>query len=322
MAEGPLQPHPVFQSIIDAYAAAGRPFFHQITPVQAREMLRGSMMAAPSPSGLPELASVTDEAIDGPNGPIRLRRYVPRGGGDGVCVYLHAGGWVIGDLAFSDATCRRLCGWSQCEIISVEYRLAPEHPFPQPLEDAWAALLWTQAQAGGRPMLIAGESAGGNLAAACAIRARDEGGPTLAGQVLAYPATDHDFETESHREIGDCNWLLSTADMRWFWDHYAPLGTDRNDPCLSPLRLMDTAGLPPAFVAVADLDPLREEGLAYGRKLAEAGVPVSMRCDQGMVHGYLSAAGAVPVAREALEAACLWMQNRVREAQGAISLGD
>lgn len=316
MAEGPLQPHPVFQSIIDAYAATGRPFFHQITPVQAREMLRGSMMAAPAPSGLPELASVTDEAIAGPNGQILVRRYVPIGGGDGVCVYLHAGGWVIGDLAFSDATCRRICGWSRCEIISVEYRLAPEHPFPQPLEDAWAALIWAEGEAAGRPMLIAGESAGGNLAAACAIRARDENGPALAGQVLAYPVTDHDFQTASYQEVGDRNWLLSTADMRWFWDHHAPVGTDRSDPRLSPLRVADAAGLPPAFVAVADLDPLREEGLAYGRKLAEAGVPVSMRCDTGMVHGYLSAAGGVQAANEALEAACRWMQDRIRSAPG------
>lgn len=316
MRKGPLQPHPVFQSIIDAYAAAGRPFLHQVEPGEARAMLRNSMMAAPAPAGLTALEAVTDETTNGPDGAVPVRRYVPPGGGKGVCVYLHAGGWVIGDLDFSDTTCRRLCAASGCEIVSVDYRLAPEHPYPRPLDDAWAALRWAERQAAGRPLLIMGESAGANLAAACAIRARDHGGPGIAGQILAYPVTDHDFTTESYVELGNRNWLLSTADMKWFWDHYAPEGTDRDDPLLSPLRLTDPAGLPAAFIAVADLDPLREEGLAYARKLERAGVPVESRCDPQMVHGYLGAAGAVPASMAALTAAADFMRRRVASSRG------
>ena len=302
--------HAYFQAIIDGYAASGRPFFHQGTSAEARALLRDSQAAAPPPTNLAELAEVVAEVIPGPHGPIPLRRYVPLGEVFGTCLYLHAGGWVIGDLEFCDATCRRLAAAAACEVVSVDYRLAPEHPFPQPLDDAYAALLWLARERPG-PLAIMGESAGGNLAAACTIRARDSGGPKLVGQILAYPVTDHDFATLSYQEIGDRNWLLSTADMEWFWDHYSPAGLDRTDPLLSPLHLADPSGLPPAFICVAELDPLREEGLAYARHLAAAGVPVVSRCDPDMLHGYLFAAGAVPLATEALTAAAHWLRERL-----------
>ncbi|RYY40030.1 MAG: alpha/beta hydrolase, partial [Sphingomonadales bacterium] len=273
-------------------------------------LLRASLAAAPPPTDLPALAAVTDETIDGPHGPVPVRRYLPSGERRGTCVYLHAGGWMIGDLDFADATCRRLAGASGAEIVSVDYRLAPEHPFPQPLDDAYAALRWA-ARACPGPLALAGESAGGNLAAACAIRARDTGGPSLVGLFLAYPVTDHDLDTASHREVGVRNWLLSTADMRWFWDHYAPPGTDRGNPLLSPLRVADAAGLPPAMILVAELDPLRDEGLAFAAKLSAAGVPTATRSDPGMLHGYLGAAGAVPLAAEALKDAATWLRERL-----------
>ena len=306
--------HPYYKAIIDAYAAAGRPYFHQVSPVEARAMMRASMAAAPPPVGLPELASVTNETIPGPHGDIPVRRYKPQGASPGICVFFHAGGWVIGDLDLSDSTCRRLAGAAQCEIVSVEYRKAPEHPFPQPLDDAYAALQWAARQNAG-PVLLIGESAGGNLAAACAIRARDENGPKVVGQFLAYPVTDHDFQTASYNEVGDNNWLLSRNDMRWFWDQYAPSSAVRANPLLSPLHVANAAGLPPSLIYVAELDPLREEGLAYARKLSDAGVPVATRCDPEMLHGYLSAAGAIPQVAEALAEAGAWIKDRLAESR-------
>ena len=309
-----MTPHPYYQAILDAFAAAKRPFFHQVTPPEARAMLRAGLAAAPPPAGLPDLAVVSDATIDGPHGPIPIRRYVPHGEPLGTCVYLHSGGWVIGDLDFADATCRRIAGLAQAELVSVDYRKAPEHPYPQPLDDAYAALLWAAASRPG-PLLLIGESAGGNLAAACAIRARDTNGPALAGQFLAYPVTDHDFETDSYHNVGGRNWLLSTADMRWFWDHYAPEGVDRSDPSLSPLRVADATALPPTMIVVGELDPLRDEALAYAAKLEAAGVPVATRRDPDMLHGYIGASAAISLAAEALAEATGWIRDRLSEAK-------
>ena len=306
--------HTYYQAILDANAAAGRPYFHQLSAAEAKEQMRATMAAAPIPPDLPDLAEVTNEQIPGLHGPIPIRRYVPIGPTHGTSVHFHAGGWVIGDLDLSDSTCRRLAGRAGCEVISVDYRLAPEHPFPVPLDDAYAALEWVARERPG-PLLVMGESAGANLAAACAIRARDTGGPAIAGQFLAYPVTDHDFETLSYREVGDKNWFLSTADMRWFWDHYCPPQIDRTNPWLSPLRLADAAGLPPALIFVAELDPLRDEGLAYAHHLASAGVPVTSRCDPDLPHGYLSAAAAIPLAAEAVAAAAAWIATTLHAAK-------
>lgn len=308
-AGDPLKLHPYHQAIIDANLAAGRPYFHQLSHHDARELLRAGIAAAPRATDLPALASVEDREIDGPLGPIAVRIYLPLGEALGTCLFFHGGGWVIGDLDQTDATCRRLASQSQCRIVSVDYRMAPEFIYPHPLNDCWAALEWAAGMFSG-PLLVAGESAGGNLAAACAIRARERGGPALAGQLLAYPVTDHDFETRSYREIGGRNWLLSTADMRWFWNHYCPAGVDRNNPEISPLRLDDTRGLAPAMMLLGEFDPLRSEGLAYVAHLGEGGVPVALRCDSQMIHGYLAAAGSVPVAAAAIEDAARWMRRQ------------
>jgi acetyl esterase len=306
--------HPYYRAILDAYAAAKRPFFHQVTPLEARELLRSSLAAAPPQPDLPELAAVSDDGVAGPAGAVRVRRYRPKGKLAGTCVYMHAGGWVIGDLETGDALCRRLAAGAGCEVVSVEYRLAPENPYPAPVDDAFAVLSWAASRKVG-PVVVVGESAGGNLAAACAIRARAVGGPVLAGQFLAYPVTDHDLTTRSYLEVGDRNWLLSTADMRWFWDCYCPPRVDRNDPLVSPLRLEDPTGLAPALIYVAEFDPLREEGLAYAARLAAARVPVRTRRDAGMLHGYLSSAGAVPLAAEAVRDAADWIKHRIHEAR-------
>lgn len=305
--------HPYYQAILDAYAASGRPYFHQVTPQEAREMMRSSLATAPPPKVLPPLADVYDAVVDGPHGPIGVRHYIPNGISKGSVVFFHAGGWVIGDIALSDMLCRRLASAAGCEFISVDYRLAPEHSFPAPLDDAYAVLCWAAEHRPG-PLLVAGESAGGNLAAACAIKARDEQGPQLVGQFLAYPVTDHDFDTASYQELGAHNWLLSTADMRWFFDQYCPADVDRANPLISPLRVQDASGLPPTLLFVGDYDPLRDEGLAYAAKLAGAGVSVAQRHDAQMLHGYLSASGAIDVAAEAVAQAAEWISAQLQVA--------
>jgi acetyl esterase len=252
--------------------------------------------------------------VPGPAGPVRVRRYRPKGEVVGTCVYMHAGGWVIGDINTGDVLCRRLAAGAGCEVVNVDYRLAPENPYPAALDDAFAVLNWAATRRVG-PLVVAGESSGGNLAAACAIRARAAGGPVLAGQFLAYPVTDHDLTTTSYREVGGRNWLLSTADMKWFWDQYCPPGVCRSDPLVSPLRVADPTGLPPALIYVAELDPLRDEGLAYATRLAAAKVPVRTRRDAGMLHGYLAAAGAVPLVAEAVREAADWIKQQIRPAR-------
>jgi len=305
--------HPYYRRILDAYAESGRPYYHQVTPVEAREMLRASLAAAPPQVDLPEMESVRDDVVRGRSCNIPIRRYRPEGGCLGVCLYFHAGGWVIGDLDTADPLCRRLAAYAGCEVISVAYRLAPENPYPAALDDAYDVLEWASAESR-EPLVVSGESAGGNLAAACAIRARAEKGPSIAGQLLIYPVIDHDFETASYRDVGACNYLLSGADMRWFWDQYCPPSVDRMDPLVSPLRVENTAGLPPALIYVAELDPLRDEGLAYADRLAEGGVDVVTRCDKAMLHGYLSAAGSIEVAAEAVAQAGEWIRARIETA--------
>jgi acetyl esterase len=305
-----MTPHPFFKAIIDLYRETERPSFHQVDVATAREMLRWTTAAAPVPPDLPDLASVEDRDFPGPHGSVRVRIYNPSDPAAGTIVYFHSGGWVIGDLASADATCRRLAHGARSRLISVDYRLAPEHPFPQPLDDAFAAVLWA-AEEWPEPVLVGGESAGGNLAAASAIRARGQERPRLAGQWLAYPVTDHDFETRSYRDIGPKNWLLPTADMQWFWDHYCPPETDRTNPEVSPLRVGDARGLPPTMIVLGELDPLRDEGLAFAARLAQEGVSVTCRCDAEMVHGYLGAAGVVPAAAEALQASANWIRARL-----------
>lgn len=305
-----MQPHPYYQAILDAYRKLDRPYFHQLSPEQGRAMMKATIAAAPKPGDLPELAAITDGAISGPHGSIPIRRYTPITQERGTCLYFHAGGWVIGDLDIADNFCRRLADAACCELISVDYRLAPEYPFPVPLDDAYAALQWLLKEKPG-PVVLVGESAGGNLAAACSILARNEGLGPIHGQFLAYPVTDHDFTTPSYQELGSLNWLLSTKDMRFYWDQYCPSSSERDNPLVSPLRLSDVSNLPPTMLFAAELDPLRDEGLAYAQKLAGAGIPVTTRCDPGMLHGYMAAVGAIPVATEAFTEAARWIRQRL-----------
>jgi acetyl esterase/lipase len=282
-------PHPSLDpqvaELLATAAASGAPPLTSLTPDQARARVRaGDAACAPGPA----LREVRD--VDVPAGDVRLRArlYRPDDGGSlATAVYLHGGGWVTGDLEYSDALCRHLATEGCCTVLSIDYRLAPEHPFPTPLEDAYGALVWAAAElAGDGRLVVAGDSAGGALAAACALRARDESGPALAGQLLVYPVLDADLDRPSYRSNGE-GLVLGPQEMAWFWDHYLPDTAARGHHLAAPLRAGDLTGLPPAVLVVADLDPLRDEGLAYAARLTEARVPVRLRHVPGLVHGFL-----------------------------------
>lgn len=276
-------------------------------------MVRAGQAAAPMPADLPALGEVRDTSVEAPHGLIPIRLYHPVSEPVGSVVLLHGGGWMVGNLTSSDILCRRLAAAANCEVINVDYRLAPEHPFPQPLDDAFAVLEWATARRG--PVVVAGESSGGNMAAACAIRARDAGGPPIAGQFLAYPITDHDWNTPSHRNAGRNTWLLSTADMQWFFAHYVGSDYDPADPLIAPLRVLDPRGLPAALIAVGELDLLRDDAINYSRRLDDAGVPVTLRIFPGMLHNFLGAAHAIPLAAEAVVEAAAWIRGQLENAK-------
>jgi acetyl esterase/lipase len=210
-------------------------------------------------------------------------------------VYFHGGGWVLGDLDSDDPLCRDLCARSGAVVVSVNYRHAPEARFPAAALDAFAAVRWADANAielGGIPgqLAVAGWSAGANVAAVACQLARDAGGPRISGQLLICPAVDSDLTRPSYEENGD-GYILTTALMRWFWDHYAD-PADRDDPRAAPLR-GDLASLPPACIVAADFDPLRDEGVAYARALEAAGVPVRLTRARGHTHTSVTMVGVV-----------------------------
>jgi acetyl esterase len=225
--------------------------------------------------------------------PVRVREYVPEGDVVGACVYLHGGGWATGSLETVDRPVRRLARAAGARVLSVDYRLAPEHPFPAGLEDAEAALRW--AAQDGEPLAVAGDSSGGNLATVAARRTR----LPLRLQALLYPVTDAALATASYSTFAE-GFRLSREDMAWFFGLY---GGDPGHPDVSPLRaaLDDLRGLPPAYVLTASHDVLRDEAEAYAERLREAGVPVEVVRWPGMVHGFLRWPGAVGAAREALD---------------------
>ena len=216
--------------------------------------------------------------------------YVPKSSTPGIVVYLHGGGWVAGELADSHALCRMIAASGRMSVLSLDYRLAPEHPFPAGLEDALAAVTWAAAElSAGGPVVIFGDSAGGNLAAVCAQTMRDRGSPTVALQVLAYPVTDHDLNTRSYLQHAH-SYPLGRDDMEWYWNQYLPDPEARGDVRASPLRAIDFTGLPPTLMVVAEHDPLRDDGLAYGKKLQDAGVEVSLRYVADVAHGFIGLA--------------------------------
>jgi acetyl esterase len=277
---------PQAQDVINLVIKSGRPAYNTLSPKEARQLFRETRPAAtPTPA---EIGAVRDLTADGPGGPIPVRVYRPAGVAAGtalpVLVYYHGGGWVIGDLDTHDVQCRQITAEAGITVVAVDYRLAPEHKFPAAVDDAWAATRWVVARAGElgvdpARLAVAGDSAGGNLAAVVALMARDAGGPAIALQVLIYPVTDVGAESKSYSDFRD--------GMRWFTSHYLKTPSDAQDWRVSPLRAASLAGLPPALVITAGFDPLRDEGAAYARRLTEAGGQVDYINYGGMIHGLM-----------------------------------
>jgi len=284
----PLDPQA--RMLIDQLAALGGAPTNTLSVAEAREGMRN--MTAMRPPG-DEVAHVEDRRIPGPLGEIPVRIYAPEGKKPlPVLVYFHGGGWVIGDIETHDGTCRMIANGAGAVVVSVDYRLAPEHKFPAAAEDSYAATTWVAANAasiGGDPARVAvgGDSAGGNLSAVVALMARDRGGPRLVYQLLIYPVTDASFDQPSYRDNAD-GYFLTRDSMLWFWNHYRASDADRNNPYACPLQAKDLRGLPPALVITAEFDPLRDEGEAYAARLEEAGVAVKLSRYDGMIHGFFS----------------------------------
>ncbi len=269
------------------------------------EDMRALSNALLAPAAGGQDVEVRDLTVDGADGPLGARLYRPPAAGTpGLVVFLHGGGWVIGSLDSHDGVCRDLAAGSGAAVLAVDYRLAPEHPFPAAVEDAWAALQWAHRHADelgadGDRMAVAGDSAGGNLAAVTALMARDAG-LALRLQLLVYPATDFSRHRPSRRENGE-GYLLTEQDMVWFEGHYRP---DPMDWRASPLLAPDHAHVAPAAVLTCEFDPLRDEGNEYAAVLAAAGVPVTARCYEGLIHASFNLYPMVPAARVMMDDAC------------------
>src|SRR5690348_4794630 len=289
-------------ALLEQLAASGAQPLHELTPQEARS--RTAAMRGQMPPG-PDMATVRDTRVPVAGGYVPLRVLTPSARPRGVIVYYHGGGWVLGGLDDSDTLARRLAQRTRCVVVLVGYRLAPEYRFPTAVEDSWAALRWTAARltelAGGPvPLIVAGDSAGGNLAAVMTQRARTAEEPRIAAQVLAYPVTDCDLDTSSYRD--PANQLMLTRDaMAWFWDHYVPDRAARPHPDASPLQAGLFYDLPPAVILTAEHDVLRDEGELYATQLMKAGVPVLFQRFAGQMHGFFTMTGLLPGAEAGLD---------------------
>jgi acetyl esterase len=281
-------------ALIRVAAMAGdTSFTGGLSPAEARVHNRLGAEASSARPPLP-MAQVRALQIPGEAGSLSARLYVPAGlpadPAPPLLLYLHGGGWVIGDLETHDGVCRFLAEHAGLAVLAVDYRLSPEHPFPAPVEDAWASFAWAAANAaelGIDPSRIAvgGDSAGGNMAAVVSLLARDAGGATPAMQLLIYPPTDSAGDLPSRLLFAE-GFMLTKGDMDRFEGHYLPPGTDATDPRVSILLAPDLSGLPPAYVTTAGFDPLRDEGEAYARRMSEAGVRVALHRHPGLIHGF------------------------------------
>jgi acetyl esterase len=292
--------HQQCKAFLEQVAAGGGRPLHELSPGEARAN------AMPAELGGPEqpVHRVENRRLPGDGGLIPVRVYTPREASQlPAIVFFHGGGFVLGGLDSSDRTCRALANGSGCVVISVDYRLAPEHVFPAAADDAFAVTQFVAEHAadfGIDPTLLAvgGDSAGGTLATVTALRARDAGGPAIAFQLLVYPWVDFVDDSPSVREYGADHFLTADA-MAWFADHYLPPPVDRRQPWVSPMHA-NLAGLPPAFVLTAECDPLRDQGEAYAHRLQAAGVTATLKRYDGMFHPFFSLGGIIDGAREAM----------------------
>ena len=295
---------PQIEEILRQAQESGAPPLHTLTPEQAREVKNQVFIEYGGPPV--DVSKVEDLHIPGPEGEIPIRIYTPDGRGPfPVLIYFHGGGWVICNLDTHDSLCRHLATRISCVVVSVDYRLAPEHKFPAAAEDAYAATEWVALNADHlkvdpNRIAVGGDSAGGNLAAVTAIIARDKAGPPLVHQLLVYPATDlSSMDSNSYREHGQ-DYILTKDSMEYYVSHYLAREEDALDPHASPLLASDLGGLPPALIITAEFDVLTDEGEAYANRLKKAGVPVKYTCYKGMIHAFFSMAGVVDRTMDAL----------------------
>ncbi len=301
---------PVLKTVLDLMAASGSPSLASGTPESARAGFRALTVGLRAPGSLAEVGSVEDGSVDAPAGPVPIRTYRPATAGPHpTVVFFHGGGFVIGDLETHDDHARLLCRDVDAVVVSVDYRLAPETPFPGGYDDCLAAYRWVvehAADLGGdvTRLAVAGDSAGGNLSAAVALAARDAGSP-LKAQLLLYPAVDF-VQGEDHRSRVEnaSGYFLTAEDMRWFGDHYLSDVAHAEDPRASVLKAPDLSGVAPAVVATAEFDPLRDEGDAYAAALETAGVPVLHRRYDGLIHGFFGLGPVSPACAAAVRELC------------------
>jgi acetyl esterase len=306
---------PEARAYLDWMQSLGLPPLAEQGPEEARRLNR---LRVPMLAGEVEpLERIEDVTVPGPAGSIPARLYASvRGEVLPALLYMHGGGWVVGDLDSHDSFCRALARRAECLVLSIDYRLAPEHRFPAAVEDAWAALLWLHDNAssiGAAPdrLAVAGDSSGGNLAAVVARWARERGGPVLAAQVLIYPVTDHGFDTPSYGAAAT-GYGLTRDSMRWYWEQYLADPSQAGSPDASPLRARDLSGLAPALVITCALDPLASEGSAYAAALSSAGVRVEHIEEPDMIHGYIRMAGVIGRARKSWDDCARFLRRELR----------
>jgi len=300
----PDEPHPQAKALLEQLDAQNAPPTYGVTPEVAREQFR-RLTAEMEPT---EVGDIADFAIEGPEGPIPIRAYVPEGEGPfPVLVYYHGGGWVIGGIDEYENVTSAICDRAGAVVLSVDYRLAPEHLFPAQLEDAYAALVWASefaADVSGDPERVAvgGDSAGGNLAAAVSLLSRDRGGPDIDHQSLIYPAVAspviHDFDSYEENAEG---YFLERRSIEWFYERWLPSELHARNEYAAPLLARDLSGLPSATVVTAGFDPLRDEGISYADRLAEADVPVHHQHYEDMIHGFASMTEMLDTAHAAVD---------------------
>lgn len=293
---------PQVQAFLKELEQLHTPPFNKLTPEQARAIATASVATLEPPQ---PVARIENHQVLGHGGLVPIRIYVPKGPDPlPVFVYYHGGGWVLGDVDTHESLCTAIANAAGCIVVSVDYRLAPEHKFPAAVDDAYAATRWVADNAasfGGDParLAVGGDSAGANLAAVVCLMARDRGMFQPVLQVLIYPVTDYSFHTPSYLENAE-GYLLTREDMRWFWGHYLADAEDGDHPYASPLRASSLSGLPAALVITAEYDPLRDEGEAYAARLRTAGVPVTLSRYDGMIHAFIRLTNRFDKARAAV----------------------
>lgn len=305
---------PKARALLTAIVAAGDPEVQFLSATEARDLVHSRYEKLNLPCR--EVENITDKIIPGPGGDLLLRIYTPKGSGPfPVLVFIHGGGWVLFRPKHYDSVCTHLCTGASCLVVSVDYRLSPETKFPGALDDCMEALRWVSLYAGslnGDPsrIIISGDSAGGNLAAAAALRNRDEKGPGLLAEVLIYPVTAwYEPPTTSFKEFAG-GFSLTAESLFWFWDQYLNSRDQSADPYAVPMNALDLSGLPETLVLVSGYDPLRDEGMLYAGKLSNSGVKTTFLDYDGMIHGFLSYLGILGQAEKAITEISEWMLKR------------